>query len=451
LFSRLKKSRKNCTNYTSTFLQDDLTGEIYSDYSALPASCKDADDNCWLDGFTITWDPCKPTLSVPTQLFTLNSLWSGCVQGIDAFYDPPYTLSPGNGLNPPITPTAPQVPPAQPITTSVSAQPASVPPPAIVTATSIPSPEAPPAQTTSSDPPPPQSTKANDPSPSPASNDPPANNPPASHDPAASPVAVGTHTLTAGAAPVVISSHIYSLDPSTTALVIDGTTSHIAPVVAPSPSPSTFVIGSQTLVPGGSAATVSGATYSLPTSGNVVVVNGKTSALPSPSPSEYVIASQTLIAGGNPITVAGTTYSLATTGAAVIINGVTQHFVQPGSSTYIIGSQTLIAGSPAITVSGTKVSLMPGGSSVIVGGTTEAVDGFIVGSTGTSISGIGGVIMSLGGFATPTSQSGKTNPTVVSNGTVPFTGDARKLAGDLYICISTGVALWVGVLGILIL
>jgi len=186
-------------------------------------------------------------------------------------------------------------------------------------------------------------------------------------------------------------------------------------------------------------------------SGNVVVVNGKTSALPSPSPSEYVIASQTLIGGGNAITVSGTTYSLATTGATVIINGVTQHFVQPGSSTYIIGSQTLIAGSPAITVSGTKVSLMPGGSSVVVGGTTEAVDGFIAGSTRTSISGIGGVIMSLGGFATPTSASGKTIPTVGSNGTVLFTGDARRLAGDLYICIGTGVALWVGVLGLLIL
>jgi hypothetical protein len=215
--------------------------------------------------------------------------------------------------------------------------------------------------------------------------------------------------------------------------------------------PSTFVIGSQTLVPGGSAATVSGTTYSLPTSGNVVVVNGKTSAFPSLSPSEYVVASKTLIAGGNPITVSGTTYSLATTGAAVIINGVTQKFVQPGSSTYIIGSQTLIAGSPAITVSGTKVSLMPGGSSVIVGGTTEAVDGFIAGSTRTSISGIGGVIMSLGGFATPASESGKTSPTVGSNGTILYTGDARSLTGDLYICIGTGVALWLGALGTLIL
>jgi hypothetical protein len=434
------KFRENCTNYTSAFLQDDDTGEIYSDYSALPASCTNGDTICWIDEFTITWDPCNPTLSVPTQLFTLNSLWSGCVQGIDAFYDPPYTLSPGNGLNPPITPAAIQVPPAQPITTSVSAQPASVPPPAIATPTSIPSPKAPPAQTTSSESPPPQPTKANDPPPSPTSNDPPANNTPDSQDPAPSPVTVSTYT--------------YSLDPSTpstTALVIDGATSSIAPVGAPSPSPSTFVVGSQTLVPGGSAATVSGTTYSLPKSGNVVVVNGKTSALPSPSPSEYVIASQTLIAGGNPITVSGTTYSLATTGDAVIINGVTQHFVQPGSSTYVIGSQTLIAGSPAITVSGIKVSLMPGGSSVVVGGSTEPVDGFIAGSTGTSISGIGAAIMSLGGFATPTSDSGKPSPSVGSNGTVLFTGDSRRLAGDLYICVGTGVALWVGALGILIL
>jgi hypothetical protein len=79
------------------------------------------------------------------------------------------------------------------------------------------------------------------------------------------------------------------------------------------------------------------------------------------------------------------------------------------------------------------------------------VDGFIAGSAGTSVSGIGGAILSLGGFATPTSKNESAGPTTGSNGTVIFTGKARGVRGDLYVCVEMGVVLWVGILGILML
>lgn len=54
-----------------------------------------------------------------------------------------------------------------------------------------------------------------------------------------------------------------------------------------------YVIGTATLVPGGSAITVSGVTISLATSASDVVINGVTSALGKGSPLVYSPSSQT--------------------------------------------------------------------------------------------------------------------------------------------------------------
>src|SRR5271168_2204482 len=48
---------------------------------------------------TMTYNLCSPKVSMPTELFTINSMWTGCLKGIDGFFDPPYTLTQGNGLS----------------------------------------------------------------------------------------------------------------------------------------------------------------------------------------------------------------------------------------------------------------------------------------------------------------------------------------------------------------
>lgn len=359
---------------------------------------------------------------MPPQLFTLNSLWKNCQTGIPAFFDPPYTLTPGkNGLVQ-VTMTVPgdPAPTAQPETTG-NAQPAST-PSTIVTPTSgptIPPPIPTPTPSQSSKnaqpppPPPPISSSAGSPSPV------------VSLDPGQVPtptiLTIGSHTISAGAPSTTISGTTFSLAPSGTALIIDGQT-HLLPSPTPAwvvssqvltpgsavvvggttyslptsgnsvfidghpsalPSPNTpsdFVVGGQTVTPGGPAVTISGTTYSIPVGGSSVFINGQPSALPTAQP-EFVIGSQTLVAGGSAITVSGTTYSLASSGGQIVVDGTTRSMIDPGLSTYIIGSQTLIAGGSAITVSGIVISLLAGGSSIVVAGTTEAIGGFVAATT----------------------------------------------------------------------
>jgi hypothetical protein len=78
--------------------------------------------------------------------------------------------------------------------------------------------------------------------------------------------------------------------PSPSNIVINGVTSSLSPTLLPvltisgttytaSPLPGEYVIGGQTLDPGGPAITVSGSTFSLAPGGSTVVINGHTSVL----------------------------------------------------------------------------------------------------------------------------------------------------------------------------
>src|SRR3954471_17931330 len=95
---------------------NNMDGMTYPLGQPLPASvqsfCSQSWDNCNFDDYWITYNPCSPTLSVPTQIFTLNPEWKGCIQGIDAFFDPPYSLTSGNGLTPFAAPPTPSAQPA---------------------------------------------------------------------------------------------------------------------------------------------------------------------------------------------------------------------------------------------------------------------------------------------------------------------------------------------------
>lgn len=98
-----------------------------------------------------------------------------------------------------------------------------------------------------------------------------------------------------------------------------------------------FVIGTQTLIPGSSAIVVSGSTVSLASSGNVVVINGKTSFLQGSSPEPT--AAPVLTLNGQTIT-------------ASISGSSTQFILGPG--------KTLTPGG-SLVISGTTISLPSAG------------------------------------------------------------------------------------------
>lgn len=188
------------------------------------------------------------------------------------------------------------------------------------------------------------------------------------------------------------------------------TTIAVAPVltlaattIAANPS-SEYIIGSQTLAPGGPAITIGETTYSLAPFASAIVENGQTRSLApvlsasvvpqitlgssviTANPSEgFVYASQTISAGGPAITVDGKTYSLAASGATtyVVANGITQQptasqTVAPvltignsavtanSDSVFVVGSQTLEAGGSAIVIGETTYSLSTSGSSTLI-------------------------------------------------------------------------------------
>ena len=70
--------------------------------------------------------------------------------------------------------------------------------------------------------------------------------------------------------------------------------------------------------------------------------------------------------------------------------------VETQAEEIVVGSQTLAVGAPAITVGGTAMSMQSDGESVVVDGVVEDVRIIL------TMNGLGGIIVSLGGFAMPT-------------------------------------------------
>lgn len=166
-----------------------------------------------------------------------------------------------------------------------------------------------------------------------------------------------------------------------------------------------YAIGSQTLVPGGSAVVTAGTTYSLSPSGTSLAVNGAEEpvrigmagpaltfaghAVTADTAGDYVIGSQTLVPGAPAIVADGTTYSLSPSGSRLAVDGVEQpvdvgtaapaltlasHTITADKSgDYVIGTETLVPGASAIVVGGTTYSLSPSGTSLAVNGVKQPV------------------------------------------------------------------------------
>ena len=171
-----------------------------------------------------------------------------------------------------------------------------------------------------------------------------------------------------------------------------------------------FVADNQTLIPVGSAISISGTTVSLDPLAIDVVVGGTstvnivpTTVYQAPQPSaislagttitlnsasEYVAGTQTLMPGGPVITISDTPVSLDPLAIDVVVGGTSTVNIVPttvyqapqpsaislagttitlnSASEYVAGTQTLMPGGPVITILGTAVSLDPSATAVIV-------------------------------------------------------------------------------------
>lgn len=332
-------------------------------------------------------------------------------------------MKPGNGL------TTFNAPPADP-TPAPTAQPANKP------STPIASPTPTPSNPEPSPSPNPDHSTAPDPTPSESPDPPPNSGPSPNTDPTKSPD------------PSLSPDPITSLNPQAN-----------PPANDPSPqNPSE----SSNPAPEEGSSTQQSPSYSsqnfIPTAADPVAPNDPTSqgyANPGPSPSTtpivpIIIGTQTITPGSAAVIIDGKTYSIDPSSSALIINGVVTQLPDPiapsDSKTYLLDSQTLVAGGAAITVSSLLVSLISGGQSVVMGGTTTEAFAQVFTSAElvlpTASTGLGGVIVSLGGFADPSSP-GHSGPqvTAIGNGTgfdgvtVSGLGTRTKGAAHLYMWI----------------
>ena len=225
-------------------------------------------------------------------------------------------------------------------------------------------------------------------------------------------------TLTPGGTATISGDALVSLAAGGSYYVVNGVTSRVAaPAITAAPSGiirgvaygsnggATYVIGGQTLTPGGHI-TYDGSVISLGPSGNYIVVDGVTTNLVGAGASAapamtiggvvyraqagshaYVIDGQTLTPGGK-IVVHGTTISLAPSGSAVVVNGVTSSlsggtgsgppvltfdgrtYTDPDNGAFVIDGQTLSPGGQ-IVVHGTTISLSPSDDYVVINGITS--------------------------------------------------------------------------------
>lgn len=248
---------------------------------------------------------------------------------------------------------------------------------------------------------------------------------------------IGTQTLQRGGPELTMDDHTLTLGPNGKIAMWNSVSGTLLSMAGPSAAPAVtfggqsvtakvlggttvFVLNDKTLAPG-SAITVDGTTFSLPTGvhGSSIVINGQTEHLRPGLPAltinnspvtatvedgttEFVIApGETLIPGGEVI-ISGTTYSLPTAGlgSTIVINGATSRLnpshlpvlplsgdavtatVAHGTTAFVFGPDETLTPGGVITVSGTTISLpeSASGSVVVINGVTTTLSGMSISS-----------------------------------------------------------------------
>lgn len=183
---------------------------------------------------------------------------------------------------------------------------------------------------------------------------------------------IGTEALVPGGSAITVGNSVYSLESSGAALVVDGRTSSIAvPVGTPvglGPATATPILSGyifdngEALSVGGSSVVYQGTTFSLASSGRVVI-NGVTSAITPIGDSAYTAPETALVVNGVTTPIFAPERSITAAGRTITAD-------QDGGFT--IGSQVLKPGGE-MTVSGTTYSLAPSGTALIVDGETSSL------------------------------------------------------------------------------
>ncbi|KAK7517719.1 hypothetical protein IWZ03DRAFT_440163, partial [Phyllosticta citriasiana] len=195
-------------------------------------------------------------------------------------------------------------------------------------------------------------------------------------------------------------------------------------------SPSAFVIGQQTLAPGGPAIAVGGTTISLAPSATAVVVNGVSSPLPdaakaAPNPpiitvgsnaytanaaTQYYLGPGQILTPGGAANVEGTVVSLGPSASYVVVGGSTQAFQSAmitaapaiaAGEFFAIGGQALAPGGNVV-LGGTTISLDFGGSNLVVNGYSGALGGVaanqpVIIAAGSNYAAVDGTSFVIGG------------------------------------------------------
>lgn len=364
---------------------------------------------------SMTYDPCKPLLSVPSEVFKLDTAWLNCTAGISGLWDPPRVLQPASG---PLTPDPTTTSQADPHLIS-SAVPASIVAPNTPTATTSAGPSPKPLQvfpassSSSDDPgssPEPGINRdpASKPQPGPSQNPSPPSDPRASVDPGAS---VANSEGSGGSIQEGVELHSqYGSSSGPTRANLD----------PPAPAP-TITIGSHTaIVLPNEGVSVNGATMNagvapitldntpISVGSSYVMIGTSSLALPNVSPDlpsvapngHVVIAGTTLLQGGPGATIAGTAVSLGANGLII------------GSSTFAISSSV-----PALTptlplIGGQAVHVASNGDVVIAGTTiTPGKAGALISGTPVSL-GSNGLVVGSSTYAVPAPSSAPTLPSI---------------------------------------
>lgn len=237
-----------------------------------------------------------------------------------------------------------------------------------------------------------------------------------------------------------------------------------------------FVVGTQTLTPGGPVVTVSGTVLSVGPSGTIAVINGVTQTLANAphvtqapvltvdgkpvsatvvgGTTQFVLTDGQTLTPGGIITVDGTTFSMPTDGAGstVVVNGVTSTLNAPGLPVITVDSQsitaTVVDGTTAFVLSPSQ-TLTPGGV-LTVSGTTYSMPA----SASGSVVVINGVTSTIGGVPITSAPAltidGKTYSATVRDGTTEYVlgkgttlkpGEAITISGTIYSLDQKGTAL----------
>ncbi|KAI5364973.1 hypothetical protein Slin15195_G045110 [Septoria linicola] len=202
----------------------------------------------------------------------------------------------------------------------------------------------------------------------------------------------GDKTLSPGANGLILAGTTYSLAEDGRSVIANGATSTLPSSSGFSASLTELILPGATLLPGHEAV-ISGMTYSLPTTGDEIYINGRSSRLPAAEPdspmtlpngvvatqsvvSNIVIDSQTLVPGGNAITVSGTTYSASGTEVIVVASGktMTRAIDDIRLSTAVSSSKTKSPSSSRNTASASQTE--SASSPLSTGGTTTLGPGW---------------------------------------------------------------------------